>query len=75
MQESIKSIVLASSDIKKVGRIATFRTGDNTLKIDVDCVFGISATIEQVHERVTDIENQIRDRYPSSIVTIHAEPS
>ena len=75
MQESIKSIVLASSDIKKVGRIATFRTGDNTLKIDVDCVFGISATIEQVHERVTYIENQIRDRYPGSIITIHAEPS
>ena len=75
MQESIESIVLASNDIKKVGRIATFRTADNTLKIDVDCIFGISATIEQVHERVTDIENQIRDRYPGSIVTIHAEPS
>lgn len=75
MQESIKSIVLASSDIKKVGRIATFRTGDNTLKIDVDCVFGVPATIAQVHERVTEIEEQIRDRYPGSIVTIHAEPS
>ncbi|MEO9295906.1 MAG: cation diffusion facilitator family transporter [Nitrososphaera sp.] len=75
IQESIKSIVLASSDIKKVGRIATFRTRDNTLKIDVDCIFGIPATIEQVHERVTDIENQIRDRYPGAIVTIHAEPS
>jgi cation diffusion facilitator family transporter len=75
MQESIKSIVLASSDVKKVGRIATFRTGDNTLKIDVDCVFGGPATIEQVHERVTEIEEQIRERYPGSIVTIHAEPS
>ena len=75
MQESIRKIVLASSDIKGVGRIATFRTGDDTLKIDVDCAFGRQATIEQVHDLVTDIENQIRDRYPGSIVTIHAEPS
>jgi divalent metal cation (Fe/Co/Zn/Cd) transporter len=67
--------VLASSDIKGVGRIATFRTGDDTLKIDVDCAFGRQATIEQVHELVTGIENQIRGRYPGSIVTIHAEPS
>jgi divalent metal cation (Fe/Co/Zn/Cd) transporter len=75
MQESIRRIVLASSDIKGVGRIATFRTGDDTLKIDVDCAFGRQATIEQVHELVTGIENQIRGRYPGSIVTIHAEPS
>ena len=75
IQESIRSIVLASSDIRGVGRIATFRTGSDTLKIDVDCAFGRQATIEQVHERVTDIENRIRGRYPGSIVTIHAEPS
>lgn len=75
MQESIRSIVLASSGIKGVGRIATFRTADDVLKIDAECVFGSQATIEQVHERVTDIENRIRARYPGSTVTIHAEPS
>jgi divalent metal cation (Fe/Co/Zn/Cd) transporter len=76
MQDSITQIVLASPEIRKVGRIATFRTDDDVLKIDVNCIFSPEgpATIEQVHERVTDIEKQIRKRYPGSIVTIHAEP-
>ncbi|MEM2140278.1 cation diffusion facilitator family transporter [Nitrososphaera sp.] len=76
MQDSIAQIVLASPEIKKVGRVATFRTDDDVLKIDVDCTFSQEgpATIEQVHERVTDIEKQIRKKYPGSIVTIHAEP-
>lgn len=75
MQDSIKGIVMAAtSDVKRVGRVATFMTKDNVLRIDVDCVFGRPATIEQVHDLVTDIENRIRDRYPGSIVTIHAEP-
>ncbi|HVX02463.1 MAG TPA: cation transporter dimerization domain-containing protein, partial [Nitrososphaera sp.] len=79
--DSIRQIVLASGEIYRVGRIATFRTDDgNTLKIDVDIGFpaggpqAAAATIEQVHERVTEIEKKIRTRYPGSIVTIHAEP-
>lgn len=76
IHDSIRQIVLASGEIKKVGRIATFRTDNNTLKIDVDIGFSSErpATIEQVHELVTEIENQIRAKYPGSIVTIHAEP-
>jgi divalent metal cation (Fe/Co/Zn/Cd) transporter len=76
IQNSIRQIVLAAGEIKKVGRIATFRTDEDTLKIDVDIGFATDgqATIEQVHELVTEIENQIRARYPGSIVTIHAEP-
>ncbi len=76
MHDSIRQIVLASGEIKKVGRIATFRTDENTLKIDVDIGFSTErpATIEQVHELVSEIEDRIRQRYPGSIVTIHAEP-
>ncbi|AIF84681.1 cation diffusion facilitator family transporter [Candidatus Nitrososphaera evergladensis SR1] len=76
IQNSIRQIVLASGDIKKVGRIATFRTDEDTLKIDVDIGFSTErpSTIEQVHELVTEIEKQIRAKYPGSIVTIHAEP-
>ena len=76
IHDSIRQIVLASGEIKKVGRIATFRTDNDTLKIDVDIGFSSErpATIEEVHELVTEIENQIRARYPGSIVTIHAEP-
>jgi divalent metal cation (Fe/Co/Zn/Cd) transporter len=77
IQNSIRQIVLASSGIiKKVGRIATFRTDEDMLKIDIDIGFSTDrpATIEHVHELVTEIEKEIRARYPGSIVTIHAEP-
>ncbi len=76
IQNSIKSIVLGQNEIQRVGRIATFRTDDDMLKIDIDCVFSSDRpkTIEQVHELVTEIEKQIRAKYPGSIVTIHAEP-
>lgn len=77
MHDSIRKIVLAASpEIERVGRIAAFRTDEDTLRIDVDCVFSADrpATIEEVHERVTEIEKRIRERYPGSIVTIHAEP-
>jgi len=78
MQDSIRQIILGESDIKKVGKIATYRTAANILKIDADCAFSNAKgdmTIEQIHERVSEIEKQIRARYPGSIVTIHAEPS
>jgi cation diffusion facilitator family transporter len=78
MQDSIREIILGESDIKKVGKIATYRTAANILKIDADCAFSNAKgdmTIEQIHERVSEIEKQIRARYPGSIVTIHAEPS
>lgn len=79
MQNTIKEIILSTtSDITQIGKIATYRTGENVLKIDVDCIFNSGKgqmTIEQIHERVTQIEKQIRSKFPSSIVTIHSEPS
>ncbi|HEX7032050.1 MAG TPA: cation transporter dimerization domain-containing protein, partial [Nitrososphaera sp.] len=59
---------------KRVGKIATYKAA-NVLKIDVACAFNSDMTIEQIHERVSEIEKQIRARYPGSIVTIHAEPT
>lgn len=75
MQVSIKETILGASDVKKVSKIETYRTAGNVLIIDVDCAFSSEMTIEQIHERVSEIEKQIRSRYPGSIVTIHAEPS
>jgi len=74
MQNSVREIVLATSDVNKVGQVATYKAG-NVLKIDVACAFNSEMTVEQIHERVSDIEKQIRAMYPGSIVTIHAEPS
>ena len=76
MHEFIRNAILRStSDVKKVDRIGIYRTAQNILKIDVNCSFSSQMTIEQIHERVSEIEKEIRTKYPRSIVTIHAEPS
>ena len=76
IRDSIRNTILGSaSGVKKIDRIGTYRTVENILKIDVNCAFGSEITIEQIHESVSEIEKQIRIKYPQSIVTIHAEPS
>jgi cation diffusion facilitator family transporter len=75
LQGLIRETVLGASDVKRVGKIETYRTASNVLVIDVDCAFNSEMTIEQIHERVSEIEKQIRAKYHGSIVTIHAEPS
>ncbi len=79
MHDFIRNTILRSaSGVKKVDRIRIYRTTEkNILKIDVNCCFSseMTTTIEQIHECVSEIEKDIRTRYPGSIVTIHAEPS
>lgn len=79
LKDSIRETILCSGGVKWVSKILTYRAGENMLKIDIDCVFdsraGATMTIDQVHDRVSEIEKQIREKYPKSIVTIHAEPS
>jgi cation diffusion facilitator family transporter len=76
MYDFIRNVILVSaSGVKKVDRIGIYRTAENILKIDVNCAFSSDMTIEQIHERVSEIEKDIRTKYPGSIVTIHAEPS
>lgn len=76
MHDFISKVILGSaSGVKKVDRIGIYRTAQNILKIDVNCSFSSEMTIEQIHERVSEIEKDIRIKYPGSIVTIHAEPS
>jgi cation diffusion facilitator family transporter len=76
IHDSIRNTILGSANgVKKVERIRTYRTPENILKIDVNCTFSSEMTIEQIHERVSEIEKQIRLKYHQSIVTIHAEPS
>ncbi|HEY1248167.1 MAG TPA: cation diffusion facilitator family transporter [Nitrososphaera sp.] len=76
IHESIRNTILGSaSGVKKVDRIGAYKTDENILKIDVNCSFSSEMTIEQIHEKVSDIEKQILVKYPHSIVTIHAEPS
>jgi divalent metal cation (Fe/Co/Zn/Cd) transporter len=78
MHDFIRNTIIlgSASGVKKVDRIGIYRTAEkNILKIDVNCSFSSEMTIEQIHERVSEIEKEIRIKYPGSIVTIHAEPS
>src|ERR671910_248805 len=77
MHDFIRNAIIlgSASGVKKVDRIGIYRTAENILKIDVNCSFSSEMTIEQIHERVSEIEKDIRIKYPRSIVTIHAEPS
>jgi cation diffusion facilitator family transporter len=76
MDDFIVNTILDSSyDVRRVNRVWIYRTLSNMLKIDVNCSFSSEMTIEQIHERVSEIEKEIRTKYPGSIVTIHSEPS
>jgi cation diffusion facilitator family transporter len=76
MYDFIRKATLDSArGVKKVNRIGIYRTAENFLEIDVNCSFNSEMSIEQIHERVSEIEKEIRRKYPGSIVTIHAEPS
>jgi cation diffusion facilitator family transporter len=73
---SIRSILVGEArGVKKIDRIGIYRTAENTFKIDINCSFSSEMTVEQIHDRVSEIEKEIRTKYPGSIVTIHAEPS
>jgi divalent metal cation (Fe/Co/Zn/Cd) transporter len=64
--------------VERVGKIAAYTTEQGVLKIDIGCVLkkhsNADMTIQQIHDRVSEIEKQIHEKYPGSIVTIHAEP-
>lgn len=77
IHDSIRRILVGgtASGVKNIDRIGIYRTAENTFKIDINCSFSSDMTIEQIHDRVSDIEKEIRTKYPGSIVTIHAEPS
>ncbi|MCI0560105.1 MAG: cation-efflux pump [Nitrososphaera sp.] len=79
IQDSIRKVIGNMNDIVRISRVEVYRTDDKMLKIDVECAFKSGpeneTTIEEIHERVSEIEKQIRGRYPGSIVTVHAEPS
>jgi divalent metal cation (Fe/Co/Zn/Cd) transporter len=76
IHHSIRSILVGEArGVKKIDRIGIYRTAENTFKIDINCSFSSEMAIEQIHDRVSEIEKEIRTKYPGSIVTIHAEPS
>ncbi len=76
MEESIKNIISSRQDIEHINNVIIYKANEDLLKIDINCVFQATGeTIEQIHEKVSRLERDIRTSYPNAIVTIHAEPS
>jgi len=44
------------------------------LCINIDCSFAKEISLEKAHEIASQIENQIRERFTETIVTVHIEP-
>lgn len=74
IEEQVTNIIKEYPKVKKIGRVITFQLQD-IFKVDIDCSFEKSLTIEEVHDIVTEIEGKIKNQIKNAIITIHPEPS
>ena len=72
-EEKIRSLLEEYSEIKNLGRIVILHY-KNIQKIDIDCSFDGSLSIEKVHDLTSQIERKIRSHFKEAIITIHPEP-
>ena len=70
----IREILKKYEEIKEIGRIVSLRFGD-VLRIDIDCSFEKDASVEKVHDLISEVEHEIRSKIKNSVITIHPEPS
>lgn len=74
IEEQITKIIKDYPEVKKIGRVITFQLQD-IFKIDIDCSFDGSLSVEKVHDIVSEIEHKIRSQIKNAVITIHPEPS
>lgn len=71
--EKILELLKEHPQVKKVGTIVTLNF-DELVKIDIDCSFDKDLSIERVHDLTSQIEQNIRNHFKNSVITIHPEP-
>lgn len=71
--EKIIQILKEHPEVKKIGSIVTLKF-DELLKIDINCSFDKNLSIEKVHDLTSQIEQNIRNYFKNSVITIHPEP-
>lgn len=69
----IRAVLQRYDEVRGVGRIESWKFGSIT-KIEIDCSFDGDASIEEVHDLTSDIEQTIRGEIKNSVITIHPEP-
>jgi cation diffusion facilitator family transporter len=71
-----ENIMNSVSKIKGVEKVKSLRLRQSGPKIFVDMTIYISRTIpfQKVHDIMDEVENNVRENYPLSDVTVHSEP-
>ena len=72
-EEKIRGLVKEYDEIKDVTRIITLNF-ENILKIEIDCSFDGTLSIEKVHDVTSEIERKIKSQFKNALITIHPEP-
>lgn len=73
-EDRIRAILGRYPQVTGIGRIVSLKFGE-ILRIDIDCSFDGSLSIEGVHDMTSEIEHAIRIEIKNSVITIHPEPS
>ena len=70
----IRAILERRPEVRGIGRIVSLDYG-GALRVDVDCSFDGSMTIERAHGLTSEIEHEIRSGMRDAVITIHPEPA
>ncbi len=74
ISDTIRSVIHTYPDVRKINSIMIFST-DEKLHINVNCLFAGDASISEIHDTVSRIEESVRQKFSNAIVTIHSEPA
>jgi len=74
MQRTIRQIAESNPGIMRVKRVVTYESGGRHY-INVDCVFDKDMSVESMHDTISHVEADIKNKFRGAIITTHAEPS
>lgn len=74
IRRTAESIAESNRQAIHIKGIVTYRARKK-LYINIDCSFAKQISIEAAHEIASQIEAQLRERFPETVVTLHMEPA
>ncbi len=73
ISDRIRSVIETYPDAVEISGITIYRRGDK-MHINVHCLFAGDASISEIHDMISQIEEGVRQKIGDAIVTIHPEP-
>ena len=74
IEQKIRQIIEKYPELKNISRIQCLYHKD-ILKVEIDCSFDGSLSIQKVHDVTSEIEMRIKSQVQDAIITIHTEPA